>query len=200
MIERAAQASRPNWRLVAYVAIVDLAVFISVSLFNSDTQLMLVLLFVGPALLLTSIIFIILLFRAAIRYRHQLPPLLVTLAILWVIPTSLIFYERSHPYEIRETARWLVWSHQYKQMVLAQPNSATGDLKHIEWDTTGFAGVANNTDYLVFDPADTLAAATKGHRPSTFNGIPCEVRHVRRLESHWYVVFFYTDEDWNGCT
>ena len=199
MIERAAQANRPNWRTLTYVAIVELAILISVSLFNTDTQLILFLLFVGPALFLSSIVLIILLFRAAIAYRRQLLPLLATLVILWVLPTSLIFYERWYPYEIRDTARWLVWSHQYKRMVLAQPNSASGDLKHIEWDATGFAGVANNTNYLVFDPADTLSTAAKRHRPGKFTGIPCEVRYVRRLESHWYAVFFYTDQYWDDC-
>jgi hypothetical protein len=200
MIERAAQADRPNWRLPAYVAIVELAVLIFVALFNTDTQLLLFLLFVGPALLLASIILIFLLFRAAIGHARQFLPLLATLAVLWVIPTSLVFYERSRPYEIRDTARWLVLSHHYKQIVLAQPQSASGGLKHIEWDATGFVGVANNTNYLVFDPADTLSTATKRHRPGKFTGIPCEVRYVRRLESHWYAVFFYTDENWNGCS
>ena len=200
MIERATQANRPNWRLLAYVAIVELAVLVFVALFNTDTQLLLFLLFVGPALLLTSIILIFLLFRAAVGYRRQLLPLLATLAVLWVMPTSLVFYERSRPYEIRDTARWLVLSHYYKQIVLAQPQSASGALKHIEWDATGFAGVANNTNYLVFDPADTLATAAKGHRPGKVTGIPCEVLYVRRLESHWYAVFFYTDQAWDDCS
>lgn len=200
MIETAAQADRPNWRLPAYVAIVELAVLIFVALFNTDTQLLLFFLFVGPALLLISgiLIFFWLVHPSAIRC--QLLPLLATLGVLWVMPTSLVFYERSRPYEIRDTARWLVLSRYYKQIVLAQPQSASGGLKHIEWDATGFAGVANNTNYLVFDPADTLATAAKGHRPGKVTGIPCEVLFVRRLESHWYAVFFYTDENWDGCT
>ena len=199
MVERSSQADRANWRLAAYVAIVDLAVLIFVSLFNTDTQLLLFLLFVGPGLLVISIALIVVLVRAAIGYRRQLLPLLATLAVLWAIPTSLVFYERSRPYEIRDTARWLVWSHHYKQMVLAEPNSASGGLKHIEWDATGFAGIANNYEYLAFDPADTLSTAASGHRPGKFTSIPCDVRYVRRLESHWYAVFFYTDQTWNDC-
>jgi len=31
-------------------------------------------------------------------------------------------------------ARWLVWSRSYKAEVLAQPDSANKELKHIEWD------------------------------------------------------------------
>jgi hypothetical protein len=53
-----------------------------------------------------------------------------------------------------------------------------------------------NFEYLVFDPGDSLSAAAASHQPGKFNGIPCEVYRVRRLESHWYTVLFYTDEDW----
>jgi hypothetical protein len=66
----------------------------------------------------------------------------------------------------------------------------------MEWEATGFAGVANNTDYLVFDPTDSLAMAAKSHSPGKFSGIPCEVLSVLKLESHWYSVAFYTDEEW----
>jgi len=50
--------------------------------------------------------------------------------------------------------------------------------------------------FLVFDPTDSLSAAAKSHSPGKFKGIPCEVPLVRRLESHWYTVRFYTDEYW----
>ena len=50
--------------------------------------------------------------------------------------------------------------------------------------------------YLVFDPADSLSPAAKGHQPGKFSGIPCEVPRVQRLESHWYAVTFYTEESW----
>jgi hypothetical protein len=66
-------------------------------------------------------------------------------------------------------------------------------LRHIEWESTGFAGVANSTLYLVFDPTDSLGAARS---PGKFEGIPCEVLRVHRLERHWYAVLFYTDESW----
>jgi hypothetical protein len=73
---------------------------------------------------------------------------------------------------------------------------ANGELKHMEWEATGFAGVANNTAYLVFDPADSLLLA---HLPGDLNGIPCKVLSARRLESHWYSVRFYMDQDWGNC-
>jgi hypothetical protein len=133
--------------------------------------------------------------------HRQLLPILGTLTILWAIPTSLFFYNREHPFELRETARWLTSSHNYKSQVLGQPTSAEGELKHIEWDASGFAGVANNTVFLVFDPRDALSTAAKNHQSGRFNGIPCDVRLIRRLESHWYAVLFYTDMYWgqNGC-
>jgi len=82
---------------------------------------------------------------------------------------------------------------------LAQPVPPNNELKHIEWDGSGFAGVANNTVYLAFDPTDALSTAAKSHQPGKFNGIPCKVLMVRRLESHWYTVLFYTDETWDQC-
>jgi hypothetical protein len=97
---------------------------------------------------------------------------------------------------IRPSIRWLLWSHRFKAEVLAQPAPANGELRHMEWEATGFAGVANNTVYLVFDPTDSLAVAAKSHSPGKFTGMPCEVLSVLRLESHWYSVLFYTDEAW----
>jgi hypothetical protein len=90
----------------------------------------------------------------------------------------------------------LIWSRDYKAEVLAQKDSARGELKHVEWDGSGFPGAGDTTVYLVFDPTDALSAAAKSHRPGKFNGIPCEVSLVHRLESHWYAVRFYTDEWW----
>jgi hypothetical protein len=71
-------------------------------------------------------------------------------------------------------------------------------MKHIEWDASGFAGVANNTAYLVFDPSDSLSAAVKSHQLK-FNGTHCEARDVRRLEHQWYAVLFYTGQTWGQC-
>ena len=90
--------------------------------------------------------------------------------------------------------RWLVWSRTFKAEVLAQPAPANGKLKHILWEETGwmeFDGV-----YLVFDPADSLSDARS---PGESKGIPCRFRLVHRLESHWYAVWFYINEDWDSC-
>jgi hypothetical protein len=78
---------------------------------------------------------------------------------------------------------------------LAQPQPTHGELKHVEWDGWGWGG-QDTTVYLVFDPADLLSQAASSHHPGKYNGIPCEVFLVRRLESQWYTVQFYTDEWW----
>lgn len=86
----------------------------------------------------------------------------------------------------------------YKNQVLVQPIGQDGGLKHIEWDGWGWGG--NDTVvYLVFDPNNALADAATGGLAGKYPGIPCEVYRVRRLESHWYTVYFYTNSDWTSC-
>ncbi len=87
----------------------------------------------------------------------------------------------------------------YKTQLFAQPDSASGELKHTVWDTWGFVPSGFNVVYLVFDPADSLAKAAKASSPVKPVGIPCEVLRVNRLEKQWYGVEFYTDEDWHHC-
>ena len=36
-------------------------------------------------------------------------------------------------------------------------------------------------------------------KPGKFDGIPCAVHEVSRLESQWYTVHFYTNEYWDRC-
>jgi hypothetical protein len=81
---------------------------------------------------------------------------------------------------LRSSLRWLLWSRRFKAEVLAQPSLRNGELRHMEWDATGFAGVANNTLYLVFDPSDALATVT---HPVRATGIPCEVPKCDALRS-----------------
>jgi hypothetical protein len=110
----------------------------------------------------------------------------------WVLSFALL---KNH-YLIRNVARWSVSSRRYKAEVFAQPDSGNEGFKHIEWDGWGFAGAGDTTVYLVFDPTNSLLAAAKTHRPGKFDGIPCKVAGVTRLESRWYAVLFYTDERW----
>jgi len=98
----------------------------------------------------------------------------------------------------KTTARWLLWSRDYKSKVLLQPLSSSGEFKHIEWDGWGWAG-QNTTEYLVFDPTDSLSTAASTRQSGKFAGIPCEVPNVSRLESDWYTVTFYTNQEWGRC-
>jgi hypothetical protein len=114
---------------------------------------------------------------------------------LWILAASVVLRPMfGYPRPINYV-RWLVWSRSYKAAVFAQRNSANGELKHIEWDGWGWGG-EDTTVYLVFDPTDSLSAASQEHRPGKFNGIPCEVPLIERVEKNWYVVRFYTDELW----
>jgi ribose/xylose/arabinose/galactoside ABC-type transport system permease subunit len=184
-----------RWRPLLRAAVIGLLACTAIATCQADTSLFLNVFVVAPVLLVFTIGLVV---YALIR-RRQLRTILATLAVLWAIAACFFLYNREHPFAIRETARWLIWSREYKQQVLAQPTSVNGDLKHIEWDASGFAGVANNTAYLVFDPANTLSAAAKNNRAAEFNGVPCKVRAIRRLENHWYAVLFYTDQAWGEC-
>jgi hypothetical protein len=142
-----------------------------------------------PIISLTSLVLLVV---AAFRRRTgKFLSLLITLVAFLGISGALLKDENT----LRDHARWLLESHRLKAEVLSEPDSERGELKHMEWDATGFAGVANNTAYLVFDPTDSLAA----HPSGEFTGIPCKVPSVNRLERHWYSVRFYTDEIWGDC-
>ena len=85
--------------------------------------------------------------------------------------------------------------------VLAQPASVNGSLKHIEWDGWGWGG-QDFSVFLVFDPADSLSGPARSRQSGKLNGIPCEVSDVRRMDAHWYIVFFdgYVDQSsWDSC-
>jgi hypothetical protein len=97
-------------------------------------------------------------------------------------------------YAVRTAIRWFALSHDYKARVLAQPVSASGNLKHIEWDGWGWGG-QDTTVYLVFDPADSLSATAASKQTGKSDSLPCEVARVARLESHWYTVQMYTNDD-----
>jgi hypothetical protein len=117
------------------------------------------------------------------------------LFVLLILMASVVLHPMfGYPRPINY-ARWLVWSRSYKAEVLAQPNSANEQLKHIEWDGWGWGGM-DTTVYLVFDPTDSLSQAASSRQPGKYGGMPCEVFLVRRLERNWYTVWFYTSYDW----
>lgn len=146
--------------------------------------------FLAPIVFLT---FLVLVVSAAIRkMRRRCLSLIVTLLLFVAVSGAVLMKQDA----IRDHIRWLLSSRTFKAKVLAQSVPVNGELRHMEWEATGFAGVANNAAYLVFDPADSLSAL---HAQGEFQGIPCKVSRVRRLENYWYSVWFYTDEVWDDC-
>jgi hypothetical protein len=183
------------WRSPLLVAGIGFFVFTAIATCQADTFLFLMVFIVAPALLVVSIGWLI---YVVIR-RRRLREALATLVVLWTLAVSFFLYNREHPFAIRETARWILWSREYEHQVLIQPASADGDLKHVVWDSSGFAGVANDTAYLVYDPTDALSASASGNQATKMSGVPCTARAVRRLESQWYAVLFFTDQTWGEC-
>ncbi len=184
-------------RFPLYSTIVLCIIFIAIGIICPPDISLLLRLFIGvPTLVVASTVVLIctVVSKNRRRYFHQL----YALVILLMISASFLLYDFKHPLVIRSAARWMVWSHGYKSEVLAQPAAANGDLKHIEWDVWGFAGIDTYV-FLVFDPTDSLAMAALSRQPGKFDGIPCEVPLVRRLESHWYTVQNYTAQYWDKC-
>ncbi len=128
------------------------------------------------------------------KRRRRRALLYTTVATVFVVAAA--FAWNSHT--ISSNVRWFASSRGYKAEVLAQ-SSVKGQLKHIEWDGAGGAPVGDWTVYLVFDPTDSLSAAARSRASGKFNGIPCDVDEVRRLESHWYTVTLAMNEWWEQC-
>jgi hypothetical protein len=185
-----AEEGRFNWRLPLYTAVAALIVFLPLVILSADLG---VILYLFVAIPIVSVVLLTLAVRKKGRQRLAMLSMLV---VYWAVSAVLVENDTT----LREAARWSLWSRRYKADVLRQPDSASGELKHAEWDDWGFAGANNTVMYLVLDPNDSLAAQAKSHPAGRFSGIPCEVYRVRRLESHWYSVLFYTDTDWGHCS
>ena len=178
--------TRFNWWLPLYAALCALILFVPLMAYGGDMLEFLYVVFVVPIVSIFLLVFAII---AAIRknFLRALETLLM-LVVYCVISWSLF----RNSFELRTFTRWLFWSKDYKAQILAEPDPADGLLKHIEWDGWGYPGVGDTVAYLVFDPNDLLLTVK-------LNGLPCKVWRVRRLESHYYTVLFYTDTDWNRC-
>jgi hypothetical protein len=188
MADRTDKANRFNYWLPLYAAVGTFVVFVAVATWTSEAFFY-VLLVVPPVSLVLGSFAVI---AAIAKKRRRSLAMVSMLVSYWAISAGLVVNYSA----IRTVTRWLIWSHEYKSEVLAQPASSNGELKHIEWDGWGFPGAGDTTVYLVFDPADALSAAARSHRPGKFNGLPCEVPAVDRMEKNWYTVRFYTDEWW----
>jgi hypothetical protein len=181
---------RSNLELPAYGALGAVIIALPTMIFGNDIGTFFI------TLLLGAIVSLILLIIAVQQVRRRALSVLSMLTLFCAV--GVLLFRVSE--DVRTTGRWLIRSKHYKAEVLAQPNSAKGELKHVEWDGWGFPGAGDTVMYLVFDPNDSLAAPGKSRSPGKFNGIPCEVVHVRRVENHWYTALFYTDTDWDHCS
>ena len=142
---------------------------------------------------IVGLVCLILTVIAAIRKRRRRIILLLLATVAFVATAGVLDVGGK---SLRSYLRWLLWSRRFKAEVLAQPAPSNGELRHMIWEETGFAGVANVTTYIAFDPSDALSNA---HLPGKVVGIPCTVLRALRLERHWYSVWFYTDETWSEC-
>ena len=190
MVDKTNQEHRFNWRLPFAALLSTPLIFLILAICQSES--LVYLFFVVPIISVVLIVFAV--YSAIARKKLRSVSILSMLAIFWLLSVLLF---RNY-LAVRSAARWLIWSDDYKARVVAQPAPANGDLKHLDWDGWGWGG-ENTEVYLVFDPTDSLAAAAGSHQPGKFNGLPCEVDRVFRLESNWYAAQFYTGTDWDHC-
>jgi hypothetical protein len=177
-----------RWRDLLYVGVA--AATISTALVIYTPYAIFLFLLLGIAVAVVTFLIVV---DDVIRKRwSQAVAVLVMLSVFVLVSAAVLKSADA----LRTSFRWLFWSHHYKSQMVAQSAPADGELRHIVWEATGFAGVANDTDYLVFDPSDSLSKTRMPGRP---NGLPCVVWRVRRLERSWYTVSFYTDEEWGFC-
>jgi hypothetical protein len=101
-------------------------------------------------------------------------------------------------FTVRAPVRWALHRSEFKGEVESLPTPPNGELKHVEWDGWGFAGLETNV-YLVFDPSDSLAQVASSGDAGKVPGIPCKFDRARRLEKSWYAVVYFTEESWSQC-
>jgi hypothetical protein len=196
MAETITEKEQFDWRPASYAALIALIIDIPIQIwFPTDLSLILLFALCSFLVLITAPLLIVAAFR---RKRRQFLLILSMAMAYLVISAALGVYDLKNPTAIRTAARWLASSRDYKEKVLSQ-SVPPGELKHIEWDGWGWAGM-DTTMYLVFDPADTLSEAASSRQSGKINGIPCQVQRVRRLESSWYTVSLYTGEFWDRCS
>ena len=149
--------------------------------------------FIQPGVLLGCLLWMVV---TAIRKRAR-QCISVLLSVIGFVAVSGVL-QRNEP-TLRPSLRWFLWSREYKAEVLTQPDPANQEFKHVIWDTWGFVQTGFNVTYLVFDPNDSLENAARAEEPGRYDGIPCEVFSVARLEKQWYAVSFNADENWVNC-
>jgi hypothetical protein len=175
------EGARFGWRMPAYGALAAVLIFVPRLISSSMEVLYWFLILPGLAFLGICVLI----------YKD----LWVAVMVPAFFAVSAVMFLGGYP--IRTFTRWLLWSGQYKREVLTQPTPFNGELKHMEWDGSGFAGT-ETTVFLVFDPTNSLAAAAHNNQFGKFKGIPCDVSEVDRMDSHWYLIEI-DDGNWGGC-
>jgi hypothetical protein len=179
-----------NWRLLVYAAVGTLILFSPVMIYGGDSDILYIILIALFSIIVILVALVLTFFKNWTAVVTIFSLLLTNWAISWCLLKNVD--------ELHGFTKWHLHSNAFRSQLMAQPNPANGEFKHIEWDVSGFAGM-ETVVYLVFDPTDSLATAAKSHSSGKFRGIPCEVDRVWRLESHFYTVLFYTDTSWDSC-
>jgi hypothetical protein len=136
MTETTPEPNRFNWKQPLCAALVVVAVYLAMVLWAMDAEFFASVLLIAPALILVSIALIgyALIVR---KGRQNRLTLLSSVAALWVTAVAMFLLAGKYDFAIRTTARWLIWSRDYKAEVFVQPRSINGDFKHIKWDSWG---------------------------------------------------------------
>jgi hypothetical protein len=135
--------SRLNWRILLSAVLVALLLFLPIMVYGNDLVEMFYVFLIAPVL---TLIWAGIVLLSAIRKKRS-PGLstFCTFPVFWIFTLALFLNSR----ELHWTTRWLLHSNDWKNRVVAQP-AVEGELKHVEWDGWGFAGM-DTTAYLVFD-------------------------------------------------
>jgi hypothetical protein len=120
--------------MAVFAALLLTIVSIAVRLFQTDPAHFLFLFVLGPILLATSAA--LLAYTIIGKGRPKRLTLLSALATLWVVLAVFFVFRPA----IRTSARWLIWSRNFKDRVLAEPAPASGEFRHVEWDGWGWGG------------------------------------------------------------
>jgi hypothetical protein len=193
MTENKDDRAKNNWWLLLYPAIAGVSLFLAVIIGMAFDIGVILYTFVGVPLV--SLLFALVLLAAWFaRKRKPGRVYLLMFPVYWVV-SAILFMNHS---EIRLQTRWILHSRALKASVQNEPVPPQGELRHVEFDVWGWAGM-DTVEYLIYDPTDTLGATVAAHSKGRFPGIPCEVPMVRRMEDHWFVAMFYTNSEWSVC-